>query len=193
MAGRNARAYRNGRTAVILVVVAVAMVGLSFASVPLYRLFCQVTGYGGTPQIADVAPETISERVITVQFNADVDPGLPWRFHPLQREVKVRVGEPGVAHYYAHNLAQHAITGQATFNVTPLKAGPYFTKIQCFCFDEQTLTAGQEVEMGVTFFVYPSIAEDRNLDEVKTITLSYTFFRDPEDRAQAVAGTITAN
>ncbi|MFQ5467979.1 MAG: cytochrome c oxidase assembly protein, partial [Kiloniellaceae bacterium] len=157
MAARTANANRNGRTAVILAGVVVAMAGLSFASVPLYRLFCQVTGYGGTPQVADVAPAAILERVITVQFNADVDPSLPWRFRPAQRRVKVRVGEPGVARYYARNLAKRAITGQATFNVTPLKAGPYFTKIQCFCFDEQTLAAGQEVEMGVTFFVDPSI------------------------------------
>ncbi len=172
---------RNARTGVVLTGIVVGMVGLSFASVPLYRLFCQVTGYGGTTQIAAAAPGAVNERVIKVRFNADTAPGLPWRFKPVQREIALRVGEPGLAYFRARNLTDRAVTGTSTFNVTPLKAGQYFNKVQCFCFDEQRLEAGQEVDMTVSFFIDPEIAADRNLDEVKTITLSYTFFRAPGD------------
>jgi cytochrome c oxidase assembly protein subunit 11 len=172
---------RNARTGVVLTGIVVGMVGLSFASVPLYRLFCQVTGYGGTTQIAEFAPGAVAERVIKVRFNADTAPGLPWYFKPVQREIALRIGEPGLATYRARNLSDKAVTGTSTFNVTPLKAGQYFNKVQCFCFDEQRLEAGQEVDMTVSFFIDPEIAADRNLDEVKTITLSYTFFRAPGD------------
>lgn len=168
---------KNARTAVMLGSIAIGMVGLSFASVPLYRIFCQVTGFGGTTQVAEAAPGGVAERVIKVRFNADTAPGLPWSFQPVQREIALRVGESGLAFYRAHNLAADAVTGSARFNVTPLKAGQYFNKVQCFCFDEQRLAAGEEVDMAVSFFVDPAILEDRNLDEVKTITLSYTFFR----------------
>jgi cytochrome c oxidase assembly protein subunit 11 len=126
-------------------------------------------------------PEQIGERVFTVRFNADLSQGMPWKFQPKQREVTLRVGEPGLAFYVAENLATVPVTGTATFNVTPLKAGRYFNKVQCFCFDEQRLEAGQELDMAVSFFVDPEILSDRNLDEVKTITLSYTFFRAPGD------------
>ena len=172
---------RNARTGVVLAGIVAGMVGLSFASVPLYRLFCQVTGYGGTTQIAAAAPGAVSERVIKVRFNADTAPGLPWSFKPVQREIALKVGESGLAYYRARNLAAEAVTGISTFNVTPLKAGRYFSKVQCFCFDEQRLEAGQELDMAVSFFVDPEILSDRNLDEVKTITLSYTFFRAPGD------------
>ncbi len=172
---------RNARTGVVLTGIVAGMVGLSFASVPLYRLFCQVTGYGGTTQIAAAAPGAVSERVIKVRFNADTAPDLPWSFKPVQREIALKVGESGLAYYRARNLATEAVTGTSTFNVTPLKAGRYFSKVQCFCFDEQRLEAGQELDMAVTFFVDPEILSDRNLDEVKTITLSYTFFRAPGD------------
>ncbi len=172
---------RNARTGVVLAGIVAGMVGLSFASVPLYRLFCQVTGYGGTTQIAAAAPGAVSERVIKVRFNADTAPGLPWSFKPVQREIALKVGESGLAYYRARNLAAEAVTGTSTFNVTPLKAGRYFSKVQCFCFDEQRLEAGQELDMAVSFFVDPEILSDRNLDEVKTITLSYTFFRAPGD------------
>ena len=183
---------RNRRTGLILSLVVVGMVGLSFASVPLYRLFCQVTGFGGTTQVAEVAPETVSERIVTVRFNADVDPQLPWRFAPEQREVTLKVGEVGEAFYRARNLSDEPVTGSATFNVTPLKAGPYFTKVQCFCFDEQRLAPGQEVEMGVNFFVDPSIEEDPNLNDVETITLSYTFFRARESESEDSGQTASA-
>jgi cytochrome c oxidase assembly protein subunit 11 len=176
---------RNAKTGLALSLLVCAMVGLAFASVPLYRLFCQVTGYGGTTQVASEAPESVSERRITVRFNADVNPELPWRFAPVQREVSLRVGEPGLAFYRAVNLSDRPVTGTATFNVTPLKAGQYFDKTQCFCFDEQRLEAGQEVDMGVSFFVDPAILEDRNLDDVTTITLSYIFFRSVTDEAGA--------
>jgi cytochrome c oxidase assembly protein subunit 11 len=172
---------RNARTGVVLTGIVAGMVGLSFASVPLYRLFCQVTGYGGTTQIAAAAPGAVTERVIKVRFNADTAPDLPWSFKPVQREIALKVGESGLAYYRARNLAAEAVTGTSTFNVTPLKAGRYFSKVQCFCFDEQRLEAGQELDMAVTFFVDPEILSDRNLDEVKTITLSYTFFRAPGD------------
>ena len=188
---------RNARTGVVLVGVVAGMVGLSFASVPLYRLFCQVTGYGGTTQVAEAAPGAVAERIIKVRFNADTAPGLPWYFKPVQREVAVKVGESGLAYYRARNLAATAVTGTSTFNVTPLKAGEYFSKVACFCFDEQRLEAGQELDMGVSFFIDPEILSDRNLDEVKTITLSYTFFRAPGDEEaeaeQASAERATRN
>ncbi len=172
---------RNARTGVVLTGIVAGMIGLSFASVPLYRLFCQVTGYGGTTQVAEAAPGAVAERVIKVRFNADTAPGLPWYFKPVQREIALKVGESGLAYYRARNLAAVAVTGTSTFNVTPLKAGRYFSKVQCFCFTEQRLEAGQELDMAVSFFVDPEILSDRNLDDVKTITLSYTFVRAPGD------------
>jgi len=169
---------KNTRIALVLSAVALGMVGLSFASVPLYRIFCQVTGFGGTTQVAEALPQAaVSERIIEVRFNADVDPNLPWRFQPVQRSVLVRVGEPGLVFFRAKNLSDRAILGTATFNVTPLKTGEYFTKVQCFCFDEQRLEPGQELDMAVSFYIDPDILDDRNVDEVKSITLSYTFFR----------------
>ena len=163
--------------------VVVAMFGLVAASVPLYRLVCQVTGFGGTTQRAEAASETVSERSITVRFNADVNSRLPWRFHPAQRDLTLAIGESGIAFYQATNLSARTITGTATFNVTPFKAGPYFNKIQCFCFTEQTLGPGETVDMPVTFFVDPAILDDPNLADVHTITLSYTFFAVPDGAA----------
>ena len=179
---RNERA--NRRLAVGLISVVVAMVGAAYASVPLYELFCRVTGFGGTTQVAEAPPETLGERVITVRFNSDVDPRLPWAFQPAQREMTLTVGESGLAHYRARNLSDQAFVGTATFNVTPLKAGPYFNKVQCFCFTEQRLAAGASVDMPVSFFVDPAIEEDPNLRDVRTITLSYTFFVDEEAQAE---------
>ncbi|MBN8195777.1 cytochrome c oxidase assembly protein [Thalassospira povalilytica] len=154
-----------------------AMVGLAYASVPLYKLFCQVTGFGGTTQVATEAPAEVSEKTIKVRFNADVNSGLNWQFKPEQREITVRLGEDNLAYYMAENMSVQPITGQAVYNVTPLKAGQYFNKIACFCFDEQTLEPGQRVDMPVSFYVDPAIAEDINTQDVKTITLSYTFFK----------------
>ena len=154
-----------------------AMLGLAYASVPLYKLFCQVTGFGGTTQVATEAPVAVSERTIKVRFNADVNSGLQWQFKPEQREITVRLGEDNLAYYVAENMSVKPVTGQAVYNVTPLKAGQYFNKIACFCFDEQTLEPGQRVDMPVSFYVDPAIAEDINTQDVKTITLSYTFFK----------------
>jgi cytochrome c oxidase assembly protein subunit 11 len=183
-----ASSTRNRTTGLALVAVVAAMVALAYASVPLYRLFCQATGFGGTPQrvAASALPAAaVAGRIITIRFNADVNPALPWSFQPLQRQIRVRVGEQALALYRATNHADRAVTGQATFNVTPDKAGPYFDKIQCFCFTEQTLQAGQSVDMPVTFFVDPAILKDRTQDDLDTITLSYTFFRAADDSAGA--------
>ena len=170
------RRRRHTLVAVSLIAVVAGMAGLSFAAVPLYRLFCQVTGYGGTTQAAKAAPGKVGERVITVQFNADVSPALPWRFRPAQRQVSIAVGERALAYYRADNLSDKPITGVATFNVTPYKAGVYFNKIECFCFTEQHLGAGESAAMPVSFFIEPKIVNDRNRDDVNTITLSYTLF-----------------
>lgn len=172
---------RNTRLALILAVVVCGMVGFSFAMVPLYSLFCQVTGWGGTTQMAEQAPAVVSDRVITVRFNADVNDKLPWTFGPVVREVKVKVGESRLAFFRASNVGERTVTGTAAFNVTPLKAGQYFNKIACFCFTEQRLQPGETIDMPVSFFVDPAILADPNLDEVNTITLSYTFFRDLDD------------
>ncbi|MBM3489075.1 MAG: cytochrome c oxidase assembly protein [Alphaproteobacteria bacterium] len=167
---------RKGRTAVAALAGVCLMFGLAYASVPLYRLFCQVTGYGGTTQVAKRPPDVLGQREIVVRFNADVGQGMPWQFRPKQRQVTVRVGEPAEIAYIAHNPTERSITGSATFNVTPDKAGAYFAKVNCFCFEQQTLAPGETVEMPVLFFVDPSIEQDRNARDVRTITLSYTFF-----------------
>ena len=170
-------ARAKAATALVLIAVVAGMAGASFAAVPLYRLFCQVTGFAGTTQTAVAAPAEALDRVMTVRFNADVGKRLPWRFRPDQGPVELRVGEQGLAFFTAANTSNETVTGHAVFNVTPLKAGRYFTKIQCFCFDQQVLGPGETARMPVTFFVDPGIAEDPNLDDVSTITLSYTFFR----------------
>ena len=153
-----------------------AMGGMTWAAVPLYRLFCQVTGYGGTTMRADKAPDTVSERKITIRFDANVSPGMPWQFQPAQRTIEVKIGENALAFYKAHNTSPHAVTGSATYNVSPDIVGAYFSKIECFCFTEQTLAAGESVEMPLSFFVDPSIENDREAMLVKEITLSYTFY-----------------
>jgi len=184
-------ALSNKRKRMMLVVlggVACGMVGLSFAAVPLYDLFCSVTGFGGTTQTAESAPTTVGERVMAVQFNSDVSHDVPWRFKPSQREVKLRVGEVGLAFYTATNESKNTILGSATFNVTPLKAGIYFTKIDCFCFEEQVLQPGERAELPVTFFIDPDIVNDRDMDDVTTITLSYTFFNQGEEALKDYLG-----
>jgi cytochrome c oxidase assembly protein subunit 11 len=163
--------------------VILGMVGLTAAAVPLYRLFCQVTGYGGTTQRAEAAPERQLDRTITVRFNADVAGGLPWSFAPVERAVEVRLGEQHLAFYRAHNGGDRTIVGTATFNVTPFKAGAYFSKIACFCFEEQAVQAGETVDMPVSFYVDPAILDDPDTGDVRAITLSYTFFERNEDAA----------
>lgn len=169
-------AERNIRVASFCGLIVVAMIGLSYAAVPLYRLFCQVTGYDGTTQRASAAPGTVLGRAMTIDFDANAAPGLPWTFVPAQRRLTVRLGEQAMAHYRAANNATRRVTGTAVFNVTPTLAGRYFTKIQCFCFTEQTLEPGQAVDMPVVFFIDPKIAEDKDLASLTTITLSYTFY-----------------
>ncbi|MDQ2105316.1 cytochrome c oxidase assembly protein [Azospirillum isscasi] len=162
------------------------MVGLAYASVPLYALFCQVTGFGGTTQRADAAPARQVDRVVKVRFNADVNQSLPWSFRPEQRELTVKLGEMGLAAYQAANRADRPTVGTALYNVTPDKAGKYFNKIECFCFTEQVLEPGRSVDMPVAFFVDPSMADDPAMEDVTTITLSYTFFR-AKDETQVLA------
>ena len=170
------RRMRNRITVIILGTVVCGMIGLSFAAVPLYDLFCRVTGFGGTTQIAQVSPELIGKRLMSVRFNSDVSYDVPWHFKPDQLEIKLRIGEVGLAYYTAKNESDKTVLGTATFNVTPPKAGVYFNKVDCFCFEEQVLRPGESAKFPVTFFVDPDIQNDRNLDDVTTITLSYTFF-----------------
>lgn len=174
----------NLRTALAMGVVVVAMAGLAFAAVPLYRVFCQATGYGGTTQRAEAAPDQIGKRLVTVRFNADVaSRDLPWQFRiPDEAQATVHVGEDRLVFFHARNVGLEPTVGVATFNVTPFKAGPYFKKVACFCFDEQALGPGEAVDMGVSFFVDPAIDQDPNLRDVKTITLSYTFFRAKDEK-----------
>lgn len=172
---------RDTTVALVCLGVIGGMVGLTAASVPLYRLFCQVTGYGGTTQRAETAPTNQSDVEVEVFFNADTASDMPWEFAPEQRSVKVKLGEEKLVFYRAKNLTDRPIAGQATFNVTPFSAGPYFNKLQCFCFDEQTLQPGQEVDMPVTFYVDPALLTDPDGADTRQITLSYTFFLNEED------------
>jgi cytochrome c oxidase assembly protein subunit 11 len=179
---------RKRVTAVAAVAVIAGMAGLTAASVPLYRLFCQVTGYGGTTQRAEALPEIGPEGPqgppITITFNADVAPDLPWVFRPVQRSVVVRPGEERLAFYEAVNRGDEPVVGTATFNVTPFSAGAFFDKLQCFCFTEQVLEPGQQVQMPVSFFVDPAMLQDPDAASVREITLSYTFFVDQEATAE---------
>ena len=180
---------RHVRVVVPLLGVLVAMASLVYYAVPLYRLFCQVTGFGGTVQRAVAAPGAAGTRTFTIRFDADVERGLPWTFRPVSREVTIRAGEERLAHYRARNRSKAALTGTATFNVTPQKAGMYFVKVACFCFSKQRLEAGRSVDMPVSFYVDPAILKDPNLRDVRTITLSYTFYRARGADQKAAAAT----
>lgn len=169
----------NLRTAAMLAAVAAGMVGMAFAAVPLYDLFCQVTGYDGTTQVAQSNPKGIIARQMTVSFDSNVDGSLPWRVTP-SRPVTGKIGEVTTITYTATNLSNRTVTGSAIFNVVPEIAGVYFNKIECFCFTEQTLKPGETVQMPVTFFVDPELAENEELDTVRQITLSYTFYASSE-------------
>ncbi|MFT6558133.1 cytochrome c oxidase assembly protein [Sneathiella sp.] len=178
-------AKKSKRLAIVLVGLAAGMVGMAYAAVPLYDLFCRVTGYGGTTQQASIASDVILEREITVGFDANTSRKMPWEFKPVKKTITLKIGQTGLAFYEAYNPTDQTITGTASFNVTPQKVGQYFTKIDCFCFTEQTLKPGQRVDMPVTFFVDPEIASDPNTKEVETITLSYTFFPiEPEEETE---------
>lgn len=153
-----------------------AMVGAAYASVPFYNWFCRTTGFAGTPQVSEQAPDHILGRTVTVRFDSNVIPGLPWKFVPEQDSITLRIGEVATVNYKVINLAARTITAQASYNVAPPQVGGYFNKINCFCFTEQTLKAGETREMTVVFYVDPKIAEDRDQNTLNTITLSYTFF-----------------
>lgn len=174
---RPASSRRHGRTALLLLSVALAMVGLSFASVPLYRVFCAATGFGGTTQRAAAAPTDIAKALVTVRFDTQTAPDLAWDFQPLVRQVQVHPGEQKEVFFRATNRSSAGITAQATFNVTPTKSGIYFDKLQCFCFNEQYLAPGESKDMGVVFFVDPDLLKDPDTNDVKTITLSYSMFK----------------
>jgi cytochrome c oxidase assembly protein subunit 11 len=163
-----------------------AMVGAAYASVPFYTWFCKTTGYGGTTQVASQAPDHVLGRTLTILFDANVTPGLPWRFTPEQNEINVRIGEVATVHYKVVNETAREITAMASYNVSPPQVGSYFTKINCFCFTQQTLKPGETREMTVVFYVDPEIAKDRDQDDLNSITLSYTFYRQ-RDAVQPVA------
>ncbi|MCF3580038.1 cytochrome c oxidase assembly protein [Planktothrix agardhii 1811] len=184
---RQALQRRNRRVMGGAFAVVFGMVGLSFAAVPLYDLFCRVTGFGGTPMIGQAAPAQPGEALVTVRFNANTQPNLPWRFEPAQPSVQLRVGEEGMGFYRARNLSAAPATGISTYNVTPEVVGKYFHKVACFCFEEQTLAPGQEVDMPLAFWVDPRIAEDPNTRGIRTITINYTFFRSLNDAERAGA------
>ena len=166
---------RRTRTGLLAGLLAATMVGVSFAAVPLYEIFCDVTGFGGTPLRAASAPGAVAGEV-GVRFDSNIDPRLPWRFEPAQRTIRIQPGARTQVHYRAANLTARPTTGQAMFNVTPAKAGQYFSKIECFCFVEQTLKGGESVDMPVIFFVDPEIRNDPATRDIDEITLSYTFY-----------------
>jgi cytochrome c oxidase assembly protein subunit 11 len=152
------------------------MVGMSYAAVPFYSWFCRATGFGGIPQIVKAGPEQISDRKMTVRFDANVGAGLPWRFEPEKTSIELRLGEVVTIYYTVTNLSDHETAGQAAYNVAPTTVGSYFDKINCFCFTEQRLAPHEKREMAVVFYVDPALIQDSDQDSLNTITLSYTFF-----------------
>lgn len=179
----------NRKVAFSMAAIVFGMLGMSYAAVPLYDLFCRVTGYGGTTQRAEQAPDIVLDRKMVIRFDANLARGIDWHFKPVQREVEIPIGESALVHYEAKNITEAALTGTATFNVTPEAAGQYFNKIQCFCFVEQTLEPGERVDMPLTFFVDPEIVNDPEAMNIQEITLSYTFFPVENDETVAAAET----
>ena len=166
---------RNKMTAFMVLFLVVFMLCLTYASVPLYDLFCKVTGYGGTPKITESLPVKI-DKTVKVRFNTDIGKNMPWVFKPLQGELEVRLGEPQLVFFKIENKGIEQIVGTSTFNVTPHKVGLYFGKIHCFCYEQQVLAPGEVLKLPVSFVIYPELQDDPNTSEVKTITLSYMFF-----------------
>ena len=187
VASNQHRTRSHRKVAIACACVAVGMVGAAYAAVPLYKLYCQVTGFGGTTQRAIKPSETMLDKVVTVRFDANVGPDLPWEFVPVQRTVEARLGENVLVFYRATNTSKATTRGTATFNVTPEQAGAYFAKVQCFCFTEQTLEPGETIEMPVSFFVDPDILKDKDGRSIDRITLSYTFY--PVDPRKPSAAT----
>lgn len=190
MSETTSEAKKNSKTFGLLALTAFGMLGLGFASKPLYDTFCKVTGYGGTTRQAEVNNSPVIERDMRVSFDSNVSSDLPWNFKPDVQFVDVKVGQSTLAYYKVTNTAQRPVTGIATFNVTPIKAAPYFTKTECFCFTEQTLQPGETVDFPVIFYVDSLIDEEKRNDDVKNITLSYTFFESDETN---LAGTTASN
>jgi cytochrome c oxidase assembly protein subunit 11 len=188
------RGDANRRLALGLCGVVAVMVAMSFAAVPLYDWFCRVTGYGGTTGVAEAPEAEVLDRTITVRFDANTAPDMPWEFRPLQRTMQVRIGETGLAFYEAHNPTDRQVAGSASYNVAPFAAGSYFAKIACFCFERQVLGPGERVEMPVSFYVDPAVVEDREAGGLHAITLSYTMhLADPPQRTAAAAdGAVAA-
>ena len=168
---------RNINVLMTLTGLVAGMIGLAYASVPLYRIFCEKTGFDGTTQRAAAAPGEVLDRSVTVSFTTDVSQELPWKFYPAQNKIEAKLGQPNTAIFVAENLSDRPVTGTATFNVSPDLYGPYFVKIQCFCFTQQTLKPGERVEMPVVFYLDPALAKDPQLDRMSDVTLSYTFFK----------------
>ncbi|OOG76640.1 Cytochrome c oxidase assembly protein CtaG [Ensifer sp. M14] len=175
----------NGVIVGTCVAFVVGMTGMAYAAVPLYDMFCRVTGYNGTTQRVEQASDVILDEKVKVTFDANTSGGLPWEFKPVQRDIDVRIGETVQVMYRAKNLSSKPTTGQATFNVTPMQAGAYFNKVQCFCFTETTLQPGEEMEMPVVFFVDPDMVNAVETKDIKTLTLSYTFY--PREPSKPVA------
>ncbi len=177
----------NATVATACVAFLVCMIGAAYAAVPLYRVFCQATGYAGTTQRVRQYSDTILDKTINVRFDANTDKGVPWDFKPVQREVTLRIGETTMIKYEAHNLSDRETYGRASFNVSPGNVGAYFDQVECFCFTDTTLKPGEKPEMPVVFFVDPDIVKDPDLKDVKTITLSYTFFPIPKPKPVVTA------
>ncbi len=173
------------KTLAALSLVVITMGALGWAAVPFYDWFCRVTGYGGTTSVADAGSDVVLDKTIKVRFDGSIERGMPWEFKPVQREMELRIGETGLAFYEAYNPTDQPIAGTASYNVAPYSVGPYFIKIDCFCFTEQVLQPGERVSMPVTFYVDPDITRDRDAKFAKSITLSYTFHETalPEDYA----------
>jgi len=184
-ATESALSARHRRVGLICAGVAIGMVGMSYAAVPLYQIFCQVTGYGGTPQVASAPSERSVAQSITMRFDANVSRGLEWDFKPVERTSQVRLGENRIAVYTATNTSDKPLRGTATFNVSPDAAGVFFNKIECFCFTEQLIEPGQTVEMPVSYFVDPDMLADKDAGHISQITLSYTFFPMDEPKKSA--------
>ncbi len=180
----------NGRIALLAIIAAVCMLGLAFASKPLYDTFCRVTGFGGTTRIAETAPDRISDREVTVRFDANVA-NAPLRFRATQTNLPVQVGAHSLAFYEVTNTSVSDVSVIASYNVTPHKVGRFFNKLECFCFEERIIKAGETKKLPVIFFIDPSIEEERNAADVRTITLSYTFFQ--SDEFQGAANTASLN
>jgi cytochrome c oxidase assembly protein subunit 11 len=174
------------RKVIPLVLVILGMGGMAWAAVPLYDLFCRLTGFGGTTQVAEAGADRVLDRTVTIRFDASLARGMPWTFRPVQDAMQVRIGETAIAWYEAANPTDRTIAGSATYNVAPFSAGGYFTKIDCFCFTQQVLKPGERVQMPVTFYVDPGIVEDAEAKGVSTITLSYTFFETVLDKQAAL-------